>query len=120
MSSRLSRFHILTIAAIIIVFITFQLLPRLGDDILPESLTKFKSGNKQRLAYATFLGGEGVPEGNDPHNFEDDKYFVATRVLAYQLLHAPETRTTHNIPLIVLVTPAVSYFSKILPGLWLC
>lgn len=34
-------------------------------------------------------------------------FFNATRVLAYQLLHAPLTRTHHAIPFIVLVTPTV-------------
>lgn len=58
-----------------------------------------------KYAYATFLAAPAVP---DEGHMERDQYFVATRMLAYQLLHAPETRTQHNYPLIVLVTSDVS------------
>ncbi|KAK5130687.1 hypothetical protein LTR08_001848 [Meristemomyces frigidus] len=52
-------------------------------------------------AYATFLATNDSPLG-------EDKYYTATRILAYQLLHAPETRTTNHYPFIVLVTASVS------------
>lgn len=63
--------------------------------------------NGARYAYATFLAGDALSVGNDTVP-EHDKYFVATRILAYQLLHAPETKSTHGYPFIVLVTPEVS------------
>lgn len=43
----------------------------------------------QRRAYATFLDSSS------------DAYYNAVRVLAYQLLHNPETRTSLDIPLLV-------------------
>lgn len=55
-------------------------------------------------AYATLLG---APSNGDD-NMDHDHYFVATRILAYQLLHAPETRSTHNYPFIVVVTADVT------------
>lgn len=58
-----------------------------------------------KYAYATFLAAPSEP---DQGHMERDHYFVATRMLAYQLLHAPETRTQHNYPLIVLVTSNVT------------
>ncbi|KAF2769551.1 nucleotide-diphospho-sugar transferase [Teratosphaeria nubilosa] len=56
-------------------------------------------------AYATFLAGPYEPELID--DIHRDKYFIATRILAYQLLHAPETRTQNHYPFIVLVTDDV-------------
>lgn len=61
-----------------------------------------------KYAFATFLAGPSDEESPEAST-ENDHYFVATRILAYQLLHAPETRSTDdNIPFIVLVTPNVS------------
>jgi alpha-N-acetylglucosamine transferase len=58
------------------------------------SLDKVQS----KYAFATFLGG-------DPN----DRYLIATRMLAYQLLYAPETRSSDAaIPLIVVVTKNVT------------
>lgn len=52
---------------------------------------------KSKYAFATFLTGG------------DDHYFVGTRILAYQLLHAHDTRSKdHEIPFIVLVTDSVN------------
>ena len=39
---------------------------------------------------------------------EPDAYFEATRTLAYQLLHQPETRSVQATPLLVLCPPHVS------------
>ena len=60
------------------------------------SLNSTKSAN----AYATFFA-------SSDSRIEEDKYFAAVRILAYQLLHAPETRTTNNYPFIVLVTSTI-------------
>ena len=38
---------------------------------------------------------------------ESNMYFVSARMLTYQLLHAPETRSRQDIPFLVLVTPDV-------------
>lgn len=57
-------------------------------------------------AYVTLLASNPL---HDSLTVTDDKdeYFVATRVLAYQLLHAPQTATTIAIPFIVLCTPDI-------------
>lgn len=53
-------------------------------------------------AYATFLSTRIT----DPN--EDDAYFTAARVLAYQLLNHKSTKTNLGIPFIVLVAPHVT------------
>jgi len=40
---------------------------------------------------------------------DGDEYFVATRVLAYQLLHALQTATNSSIPFVVLCTPEIPH-----------
>ena len=63
------------------------------------------SPNGERLAYATWLSSTVADPDSD---YDDDVYFLATRILVYQLLHAPKTRTRRNIPVVVMVTPDVS------------
>lgn len=63
----------------------------------PPSLATTNS----KYAFATFLG-------RSEDDFNHDKYFKATRILAYQLLHAEETRTLTGIPFVVLVSPEVT------------
>jgi alpha-N-acetylglucosamine transferase len=55
-----------------------------------------------KYAFATYLSTRLANES------ERDPYFTATRVLDYQLLHQPSTRTRQNTPLLVLVPPHVS------------
>jgi alpha-N-acetylglucosamine transferase len=51
------------------------------------------------LAIATFLTGQA----------DDDSYFLATRTLAYQLLHAPSTRLRNrNITFLALCSPTLA------------
>ena len=61
-----------------------------------------KSGLK--LAYATFLNAPDT----EPEDDNDDNYFVSTRMLIYQLLHDPSTRSNNSIPVVVVVTSAVT------------
>lgn len=61
-----------------------------------------------KYAFATFLAGQ-ADDADDGAKGVNDHYFIATRILAYQLLHAPETRSRdESIPFIVLVTDHVS------------
>lgn len=62
-----------------------------------------KDGN-EKLAYVILLSG--TVDSTQGEDLENDVYFVATRILVWQLLHVPETRTKHDV--IVLVTPTVS------------
>ncbi|KAF1828029.1 nucleotide-diphospho-sugar transferase [Decorospora gaudefroyi] len=57
---------------------------------------------EEKLAYVTFLSGT-VDAGDD---LEEDKYFQAVRILIWQLVHKAETRTKHDV--VVMVTPTVS------------
>lgn len=61
---------------------------------------------KSKYAFATLLASD-ANHPDDQDNLHDD-YFIATRLLGYQLLHAPETRSKDNIPFIVLATKGVS------------
>jgi alpha-N-acetylglucosamine transferase len=60
------------------------------------------SDTPERRAYATFLSTRITDLS------QEDTYFTAVRVLSYQLLHAPETRTNLSIPFVVMVPPHVS------------
>lgn len=60
---------------------------------------------KGPIAVATFLADQW--DGNDNDNDNDDVYFVGARMLAYQLLHSPQTRLSNPAPFVVLVTPEV-------------
>ncbi len=65
------------------------------------------SSSQSPYAYVTLLApNPKLDNGNFPD--EEDEYFVATRVLAYQLLHSPDTATNSSIPFVVLVTPDVA------------
>jgi alpha-N-acetylglucosamine transferase len=68
----------------------------------PASLGNTKS----KYAYATLLAADSN-HPDDPDNLHDDYYFIATRILGYQIMHAPETRSK-DIPFIVLATKSVS------------
>ncbi|KAF2810940.1 nucleotide-diphospho-sugar transferase, partial [Mytilinidion resinicola] len=60
----------------------------------------------ERLAYVTWLSSTVVGENSE--NLDEDNYFIATRLLVWQLLHNEKTRTTNNIDVVVVVTPDVS------------
>lgn len=61
--------------------------------------------DQENLAYMTFLSGTVANKSETDIN--NDPYFVATRLLGYQLLHQPETKTRAKIPFIILVTEDV-------------
>ncbi|MCJ1451073.1 hypothetical protein MMC28_001407 [Mycoblastus sanguinarius] len=62
---------------------------------------------KSPYAFVTLLNLN--PElDNKTHADGEDEYFVGTRVLAYQLLHAPNTCSNTSIPFIVLATPDIT------------
>jgi alpha-N-acetylglucosamine transferase len=59
--------------------------------------------DKRKLAYMTLL----TATMDAPENPAEDHYFMATRILGYQLMHQPSTKTRRNIPFVVLVTEDV-------------
>lgn len=60
-----------------------------------------------KLAFATFLAKDTAHPDSSSDD-ADDGYFLGARVLAYQLLHAPATRSNTSIPFLVLTTADVS------------
>lgn len=61
--------------------------------------------SNQRVIYATYLSAPTETKDHFISKFHNtsDPYFDAARILTYQLLHAPETRTRLNIPFVVFV-----------------
>lgn len=53
--------------------------------------------NNERLAFATMLTSTATDQ-------EDDPYYAAVTLMAYKLLHHPNTKTKRGIPFLVLVT----------------
>jgi alpha-N-acetylglucosamine transferase len=75
----------------------------------PYSFVETQFANEhaeENLAFATFLTGTSA-NISDP-DINHDEYFTAARMLGYQILHDPRTRTSRNIPLVVLVTTDVT------------
>ena len=66
-----------------------------------------KPSNPNKIAFATLLSIHPDKAKNEK-DINDDNYFVATRLLCYQLLHDPQTRNRLGAPCIVMTTPAVS------------
>lgn len=60
------------------------------------------AGNASKYAYVTLLSGTVHAE----EDLAKDNYFVAVRILIWQLLHNPGTRTKYDV--IVMVTPSVT------------
>ncbi|RDW76140.1 hypothetical protein BP5796_06961 [Coleophoma crateriformis] len=54
-------------------------------------------------AFSAFLAAPSMDTNDD----NDDLYFVGTRLMIYQLLHDPATRTNNSYPFVVLVTEDV-------------
>ncbi|KAF2152977.1 glycosyltransferase family 8 protein [Myriangium duriaei CBS 260.36] len=77
-----------------------------GKNADPEAV--HLKGVKSKYAFATFLAGT-----DQELEYKDDHYLIATRILAYQLLHANETRSSDpDIPFIVIVTDKVKEPSR--------
>jgi alpha-N-acetylglucosamine transferase len=58
---------------------------------------------RAKYAFATFLGGH-----DNDKSMEDDQYFINARILTYQFVHSPKTRSTRSIPFLVIVTKRTS------------
>lgn len=73
---------------------------------LVDSLTSIAS-RRPRNAYVSLLTSTVAGPESPPERDSEDSYFIAARMLAYQLLHAPATRSTKPVPFVVLVTEDV-------------
>lgn len=74
------------------------------QQLLDVSPPNTLSTTRSKYAYATFLS---ELDDEVTQKDQDDVYLTCTRMLAYQLLHDPETRTNTSIPFVVLVSPGV-------------
>jgi alpha-N-acetylglucosamine transferase len=96
------RWHLIATTTLFILFIYI---------FITRPVSQLSSGNPpiSKYAYAAFLAPDahqtGMVDTVDLNH--EDHYFVGTRMLAYQLLHDPITRTTNNIPFVVLVSAGV-------------
>ncbi|KAF1814883.1 nucleotide-diphospho-sugar transferase [Eremomyces bilateralis CBS 781.70] len=96
-----------TVSACILLFTFFKIAPHSPSaaSSISTQIPLFTAPpvrNGLKVAYASFLSTRVTNES------EYDPYFTASRVLAYQLLHHPVTKTRDNIPLLILVPPHVS------------
>ena len=89
----------------VILVLTFILDPLHLGRKSPFSLKSSTSSSisKSPYAYVTLLAPNPKHDNNTVPD-DEDEYFVGTRVLAYQLLHAPKTGTNTSIPFVVLAT----------------
>ncbi|KAK4692320.1 hypothetical protein P7C71_g4859, partial [Lecanoromycetidae sp. Uapishka_2] len=96
---------ILLLAIWILTFSPWRLLelPQASDNASSSS----SSANQSPYAYVTLLAPNPKLDANPAVPDSEDEYFVGTRVLAYQLLHQPSTRTNTSIPLVVICTDDV-------------
>ncbi|KAJ5681051.1 hypothetical protein N7536_012190 [Penicillium majusculum] len=76
----------------------------LWDIYLPQS-ERPEATKSQRIIYAAYLSAPTEQKDHFISEFGNtrDPYFDAARILTYQLLHAPETRTRLAIPFVVFV-----------------
>jgi hypothetical protein len=91
----------------VVILLLLTLLPRLlvSRCSLDPAALPFVPVAQQKRAYATLLSSSA-------DSSVKDAYFDAVRVLVYQILHHPETRTSIDVPLLVLAAPGVSQEQK--------
>lgn len=71
-----------------------------------SSLAKQEESPQSPFAFVAFLADNWQHKEFD--NDDEDIYFYSTRVMGYQLMHNPSTRTNTSIPFVVLTTKGVS------------
>lgn len=94
-----------TLFVIIVLALTLN-PPNLGQSS-PTPSSASSPESKSPYAYVTLLAPNPKLD-NKTLPDDEDEYFVGTRVLAYQLLHAPKTGTNTSIPFVVLATPDIA------------
>lgn len=104
-----SRWTIRAALVICLVPLLFYLFMPLYDLRSPYSSPSTTRGRKSKNAFAVLLAAN-TRAGVDQADMDSDDYFLATRVLNYQLRHSPATRYRDpHIPFLVLVTPDVAH-----------
>lgn len=77
---------------------------------ISSAIGSYVYGNEQpvvvpteKFAFVTFLNRPYTPLPSD----DDDKYFIMARMMAFQILHNPQTKTQKGYPFIVLTSEGV-------------
>ncbi|PSN73576.1 nucleotide-diphospho-sugar transferase [Corynespora cassiicola Philippines] len=102
-------FTFLTVTSVLIglsYLLVFAPSARLAS--LPSKLPAWKY-HPPKYAYATFLGPPTSHNATTTNSTRSlgDPYFTSTRLLTYQILHAPQTRThLPHAPFLILVLPS--------------
>lgn len=93
---------------VVILFLAFTINSlNLGSASTSSSISPTSSLKADSpYAYVTLLAPNPKLDNKTVPD-DEDEYFVGTRVLAYQLLHAPKTGTNTSIPFVVLATPDI-------------
>lgn len=98
-------FAITLTALWLLMFSPFKILPHSPGFSTVSAPTS--DATTSPYAYVTLLASNPKFDNTNSSD-EEDEYFVAVRVLAYQLLHAPTTGTNTSIPFVVLATPDIA------------
>ena len=109
-SAKLLRLYVFAFcASALITHLTRRSARHWSIPAVPVPLSGRATGTNSTVAFATFLTGSGHPTIELPTTIDtSDGYFLSARVLIYQLLHSPRTKTKRDIPFLVLVTQGVS------------
>ena len=104
-ASKLSLLFFTVVVTIFFWINAYQSSPRrdLSRNYAPSS-SPLKSTPPHRYAFSAFLAAPAEESDDD----NEDHYFVGTRMMIYQLLHDPQTRTNNSYPFLVMVTVDVS------------
>ena len=72
-------------------------------------MRNWRNDQKERLAFATFADTQADLDNitATETTLRDDKYFTATRLLGYHLMHKPSARTRKGISYVVVITKSV-------------
>ena len=95
-----------SLVIILILTLTFDPLNLGRKSQSSHTFSTYSIDSKSPYAFVTLLAPNPKLD-NKTVTDDEDEYFVGTRVLAYQLLHAPKTGTNTSIPFVVLATPDV-------------
>lgn len=115
---RFSIFLITTIILLLLLFVRVQdpkgtYVVKSGSEKVSTAIGSYEVDSEKPLvefteplenfAFATFLNAPYVELEAD----DDDRYFIMARMMAFQLLHNPETKTQRNYPFVVFTSEGV-------------
>jgi len=100
------RIHAGLFAGLVIALWWLLIFSPFGRNLRSNVPSYSSNASKSPYAYVTLLAPNPKYD-NVVIADDEDEYFVAVRVLAYQLLHAPNTGTNTSIPFVILATPDV-------------